>query len=1354
MSHGARRVFNKRGNAPSDEPRIALMPNWASARLGHIAAQHADKAGSLAAHAAPGLHLKLSCDAALQPGPRPPRALHASAQPFRPAERVILDYAVPTYSRSVHSVEVLRRPEPVPPQHRRSSLMQNLTPAGRATARPEQGPVAHGRCPACSKLLSIERLSVGQILCPSCINQQRQELCLPDSSGHDNRGARSWDPVQSNGVVARWSPRVGEKRPLSVSQSNRHHPGSQRSPIANGSGKAKGPRAPRSRTTGSRRRSSKPRRLAEQSEWYPGPQQARNALSKEHAAETAPPGRSRGTHPLESIRRPGKKQATTPEPPKRVSAPPLKEQKGRSPSVKLEEAPESQTAPVQANPEPQASQEAPTPPALELDGKPAEDAKHEIDVDQRETIEPLLADSPSSTKPGTDQADMADAVVVDDGEMMDVAEVADDLLSRPLTASEVREIEMLPQKQEHGEPAPVAAVLVENSYVDEGTHIAGEALPFPTYVAPPTERPYEAAEVVQKILREPIIKLQAMLFHASVGTEEYWEPFDPAKLAETRGGQEIDALIQDRYAKGWDVPLPQMATITLDRYVQYMQSDCHEFRCPKDATGFCSKAAKPHRPRGSPAEDGSSGDVGHAPQEAIMVAAESKEESEGKRARCKPEPLPLQGDSADSVLFAVPGKTSSELQQLNFGFGSSRDYRYLSYAVSEMQEIYIAGAEASASQMRLVTTEKHVLVSGDEAKIFRCEKDYVMGLMMSNWLLCLGPFTSIEGARARIRHPLFEKCTVAMIKYLEADSADRRESGSAGKKGPARLASTEEFLRFSRGLNAPGETAEAGSDRKKRKLADAGTRKKEGQSHGPADKSPDRTKRRRSRPRPVPILDTTSSAQVPKGEKRYVLFGSNVDMGAWASHNALLRKALPDFLVWQGNHDLLSLLRQHVPGMDLPQLYMKVPGVWTGGHEENNRFRSININHGPGDCEWWAVEGGYTNRVRQAVLREEGIDIFATEGQWMPDEAWFAEHGIPILRTRQRKGDVITLKGETLHWVRALGVCVCSSWNYGIIESNQLEQGWERYRINATLTPPMQNNVPMKTLSMDLAKVCVAIASRPEGPEEGGASKQASFLDVKQTQLSDLLPKVLEHLDADDFAGLQGSSVAGLHNGMSSCILRTLGTYLCHREGGKKKEADAQRLARAFPNASQVLRFVPMDVLELVQSVLQCIVSEAAAVRGRMAGAGYAMTLEAPGAMVLHCEAPGCNAELFQNYMCCSTCIEKRSRYGRTFHRVLESDEFSEMLAGGAKGRRGRPMGHPNPKPRPMTAAESRELSRVSDHVGYMCEECSWKHYSGRAGEARRGHLLEAVEKAPLESLAGLYHAFTQLVEAAAHQSE
>eukprot|EP00975_Prorocentrum_lima_P038848 8161327-Prorocentrum_lima.AAC.1 len=51
--------------------------------------------------------------------------------------------------------------------------MQNLTPAGRATARPEQGPVAHGRCPACSKLLSIERLSVGQILCPSCINQQR-----------------------------------------------------------------------------------------------------------------------------------------------------------------------------------------------------------------------------------------------------------------------------------------------------------------------------------------------------------------------------------------------------------------------------------------------------------------------------------------------------------------------------------------------------------------------------------------------------------------------------------------------------------------------------------------------------------------------------------------------------------------------------------------------------------------------------------------------------------------------------------------------------------------------------------------------------------------------------------------------------------------------------------------------------------------------------------------------------------------------------------------------------------------------------------------------------------------------------
>ena len=36
-----------------------------------------------------------------------------------------------------------------------------------------------------------------------------------------------------------------------------------------------------------------------------------------------------------------------------------------------------------------------------------------------------------------------------------------------------------------------------------------------------------------------------------------------------------------------------------------------------------------------------------------------------------------------------------------------------------------------------------------------------------------------------------------------------------------------------------------------------------------------------------------------------------------------------------------------------------MPGSRTPGHQENNNFCSININIGPGDCEWFGVPDAY-----------------------------------------------------------------------------------------------------------------------------------------------------------------------------------------------------------------------------------------------------------------------------------------------------------------------------------------------------------------------------------------------------------
>ena len=38
----------------------------------------------------------------------------------------------------------------------------------------------------------------------------------------------------------------------------------------------------------------------------------------------------------------------------------------------------------------------------------------------------------------------------------------------------------------------------------------------------------------------------------------------------------------------------------------------------------------------------------------------------------------------------------------------------------------------------------------------------------------------------------------------------------------------------------------------------------------------------------------------------------------------------------------------------------------------------------------------------------------------------------------QHAGDLITLRGDTLHWVRALGFSTHFSWNYGIFEDSQV----------------------------------------------------------------------------------------------------------------------------------------------------------------------------------------------------------------------------------------------------------------------------------------------------------------------------
>ena len=70
-----------------------------------------------------------------------------------------------------------------------------------------------------------------------------------------------------------------------------------------------------------------------------------------------------------------------------------------------------------------------------------------------------------------------------------------------------------------------------------------------------------------------------------------------------------------------------------------------------------------------------------------------------------------------------------------------------------------------------------------------------------------------------------------------------------------------------------------------------------------------------------------------------IRFCSNLDFTpAWSRHLAALQQAIPAYIMCNSPIDMLSHTRKSIHGMTIPQLYIKVPGVWTGGHEENLRL--------------------------------------------------------------------------------------------------------------------------------------------------------------------------------------------------------------------------------------------------------------------------------------------------------------------------------------------------------------------------------------------------------------------------------
>ncbi|KAF3697611.1 Lysine-specific demethylase 6B [Channa argus] len=210
-----------------------------------------------------------------------------------------------------------------------------------------------------------------------------------------------------------------------------------------------------------------------------------------------------------------------------------------------------------------------------------------------------------------------------------------------------------------------------------------------------------------------------------------------------------------------------------------------------------------------------------------------------------------------------------------------------------------------------------------------------------------------------------------------------------------------------------------------------------------------------------------SSSGEQKAVGKIIKFGTNIDLSdpkRWKSQLQELQK-LPAFMRVASSGNMLSHVGHTILGMNTVQLYMKVPGSRTPGHQENNNFCSVNINIGPGDCEWFSVHDNYWQAIND-FCEKHGVDYLT--GSWWPVLEDLYNANIPVYRFIQRPGDLVWINAGTVHWVQAVGWCNNIAWNVGPLNGYQYQLALERFEWNEV--KKVKSIVPMIHVSWNVAR--------------------------------------------------------------------------------------------------------------------------------------------------------------------------------------------------------------------------------------------------------------------------------------------
>ncbi|CAL2051278.1 unnamed protein product [Caenorhabditis brenneri] len=208
-------------------------------------------------------------------------------------------------------------------------------------------------------------------------------------------------------------------------------------------------------------------------------------------------------------------------------------------------------------------------------------------------------------------------------------------------------------------------------------------------------------------------------------------------------------------------------------------------------------------------------------------------------------------------------------------------------------------------------------------------------------------------------------------------------------------------------------------------------------------------------------------APTPPKDLKYLKFGTRVNLAddvKWGKQISELSK-LPAFCRLIAGSNMLSHLGHQVQGMNTVSLDMKVPGARITAHQENNNVAAVNINVGPGDCEWFAVPYEYSGKIEE-MCKKKQIDFL--KGSYWPVMTDLLDAGIPVHRFTQKAGDMVYVPGGTLFWVQSTGWCNNISWNVAPMNNHQLTISLRSYEYNRLRS--YKSLVPMQMLCWQLAK--------------------------------------------------------------------------------------------------------------------------------------------------------------------------------------------------------------------------------------------------------------------------------------------